>query len=420
MKRTISILLIFLLLLTACGADGPTWKEQYDLGIRHLSEGSYEEAILAFKAAIAIDPKQADAYIGLAAAYVATDRRDEAVSILRDALDKVDDPSKVETRLQELSAAQEDAPDPEPEDEPEKQPEPEKEPVYTVTYEDKYDDNSNHWAVITGYADGKEIWVHSTEPAMEAQSPKLHDIGFWQDRYYYCNDHAVIALDAKTGAELWRNGDFNSTIAAFPLIGPDGTVYLTGAWGPDLYAVSAEGKTLCRIERLSEVYKDPIFVSVDDTTLIVGMHTYGNEYVYETPYLRYLVNTSTFEYMAEGMTPGDHSMFDETYWGIMTGVSMGGQYVALFHDDGTFHAQCAGSGEFTQGSYRFTPEGKLYITLAYAGLQEEEFVIVDNGFESTALHEMQTLMGNYSITPHDFGDQQWKDQFDTGYRTYLG
>lgn len=29
-----------------------TWQEQYDLGLRYLSEGNYEEAIIAFTAAI--------------------------------------------------------------------------------------------------------------------------------------------------------------------------------------------------------------------------------------------------------------------------------------------------------------------------------------------------------------------------------
>lgn len=48
-----------------------SWQEQYDLGVRYLSEGNYEEAIIAFTAAIEIDPKKPDTYIGLYEAYVA-------------------------------------------------------------------------------------------------------------------------------------------------------------------------------------------------------------------------------------------------------------------------------------------------------------------------------------------------------------
>jgi len=51
-------------------AETSTWQEQYDLGVRYLSEGNYEEAIIAFTAAIEIDPKQAPAYVGRGNAYV--------------------------------------------------------------------------------------------------------------------------------------------------------------------------------------------------------------------------------------------------------------------------------------------------------------------------------------------------------------
>ena len=83
-RRGEHILCTFLsavLLLSACGQrtrlmeqtdaiQSPIWQEQYDLGIRYLSNGNYEEAIIAFTAAIEIDPKQAPAYVGRGNAYV--------------------------------------------------------------------------------------------------------------------------------------------------------------------------------------------------------------------------------------------------------------------------------------------------------------------------------------------------------------
>ncbi len=77
---TICLILISLLALTACG--GPTWQEKYDLGMRYLDEGNYEEAIIAFNAAIKIDPKRADSYISLADTYVAMGDHIEAVDVL--------------------------------------------------------------------------------------------------------------------------------------------------------------------------------------------------------------------------------------------------------------------------------------------------------------------------------------------------
>lgn len=50
--------------------DGTTWQEQYDLGMRFLLNGDYQEAILAFTAAIEIEPTKALAYVGRGDAYV--------------------------------------------------------------------------------------------------------------------------------------------------------------------------------------------------------------------------------------------------------------------------------------------------------------------------------------------------------------
>ena len=72
MKRIkmMCFLLALLGLLSACSAhsvdaeeqSAPTWQSRYDLGVRYLADGRYEEAILAFTAAIEIDPKNAQAY----------------------------------------------------------------------------------------------------------------------------------------------------------------------------------------------------------------------------------------------------------------------------------------------------------------------------------------------------------------------
>ena len=85
MRRTISLLLALVLLLTlgGCGKKdrGAAWQEQYDLGVRYLSDGNYEEAILAFTAAIEIDPKRPEAYSGLANTYIATGDYNKAAGV---------------------------------------------------------------------------------------------------------------------------------------------------------------------------------------------------------------------------------------------------------------------------------------------------------------------------------------------------
>jgi len=66
-----------MIVLCACGTKSPTWQDQYDLGVRYLSEGNYEEAIIAFTAAIEIDPKQAPTYVGRGDAYIGSGKTEE-------------------------------------------------------------------------------------------------------------------------------------------------------------------------------------------------------------------------------------------------------------------------------------------------------------------------------------------------------
>lgn len=74
MKRAVCLILA-LLFLAGCGGAGSAsagWQEQYDLGIRYLSEQNYSEAILAFTAAIEVDPNRPELYVGRAQAYIAS------------------------------------------------------------------------------------------------------------------------------------------------------------------------------------------------------------------------------------------------------------------------------------------------------------------------------------------------------------
>lgn len=79
------IILISLLLVLHFKAI-PTWQEKYNLGMRYLSEGNYQEAIVAFTAAIEIDPRRADAYVG---------RGDAHTMMARDLSHDITDPEQL-------------------------------------------------------------------------------------------------------------------------------------------------------------------------------------------------------------------------------------------------------------------------------------------------------------------------------------
>lgn len=105
--------LMLILSLSACSGKGSpaessplTWQEQYDLGVRYLSEGKYEEAIIAFTAAIEIDPKQSTAYLSLAEVYTAQGDVEQAMAILQQALEAGCIDGALDTMLEELAQTQ--------------------------------------------------------------------------------------------------------------------------------------------------------------------------------------------------------------------------------------------------------------------------------------------------------------------------
>ncbi|MBQ8813198.1 MAG: tetratricopeptide repeat protein [Lachnospiraceae bacterium] len=74
-KRWMYIAVVAVIVFVAAAAlligGKEEWEKQYDLGVKYMESGDYESAILAFNAAIEIDPSQEQLYIALAASYEA-------------------------------------------------------------------------------------------------------------------------------------------------------------------------------------------------------------------------------------------------------------------------------------------------------------------------------------------------------------
>ena len=96
--------IVLVLGLCACGQSAEAaWQEQYDLGVKYLSEGNYEEAIIAFTAAIEIDPKRSEAYGKAAEAYVGLGDLESAAGILAQGYEATGDSGLAE-QLAQLEA----------------------------------------------------------------------------------------------------------------------------------------------------------------------------------------------------------------------------------------------------------------------------------------------------------------------------
>lgn len=76
--------------LTACQKQ-PSWQQQFDLGMRYLTECNYQEAIIAFTSVMKINPQHVDAYVYLAQVYLASGDPKTAQQILTQGYDATKD-----------------------------------------------------------------------------------------------------------------------------------------------------------------------------------------------------------------------------------------------------------------------------------------------------------------------------------------
>ena len=130
----------------------------------------------------------------------------------------------------------------------------------------------SEYAHITAVAESGEIlWEHTTDQYESAQMYQTNEIGRTDDRYYFCENGAVVALDISTGAVLWKNSDFNGAPAQpqSSLIDDDGTVYLCGYLGPDFYAVDRDGNTVFKTDTFSEDYWWPYALEKQSDKMVI-------------------------------------------------------------------------------------------------------------------------------------------------------
>lgn len=142
--------------------------------------------------------------------------------------------------------------------------------VFTPNYE-----GSQESAVITGYdAEGNTVWSHTTESYEVAQMTRLHPIGVWENHYYYVEDGTVVALEKNTGELLWENGDFSGSPApneASCMICDDGTLYLTGYFGPDFMVIDKDGNTVIRFASLDPELYWPYRLHIEYDMVVITM-----------------------------------------------------------------------------------------------------------------------------------------------------
>jgi tetratricopeptide (TPR) repeat protein len=109
MKKALSVILCVVIVLSSCATPTQplTAAELLDLGEKYLLELNYEQALVQFLRVIEIEPMNPRGYTGAAEAYVGLGQTDNAIAILEQGLNTVDDGSiKAMLDVQEIDAGQ--------------------------------------------------------------------------------------------------------------------------------------------------------------------------------------------------------------------------------------------------------------------------------------------------------------------------
>lgn len=123
---------------------------------------------------------------------------------------------------------------------------------------------SNYAYIFGKDADGQIRWFYKSDIYPNStQLPKVSEILQHGDRYYFCENGQIVALEISTGKVLWRNDDFNG---ACPIgdVDVNGILYLSGYEGPDFFAINSDGSTLCRIDKLDADSYWPVKIQLSD------------------------------------------------------------------------------------------------------------------------------------------------------------
>ncbi len=106
MKKLLSLILsvtLTMTMFTSCEAVNKALASTYlNLGEKYLTDLDYENAIVYFNKLIEVEPKNVQAYLGAAEAYLGMGDIDSAMDVLEQGIAVVDDPTELEAKLAEI------------------------------------------------------------------------------------------------------------------------------------------------------------------------------------------------------------------------------------------------------------------------------------------------------------------------------
>ena len=74
---------------------------------------------------------------------------------------------------------------------------------------------------------------------------QISEIGIYDDRFYYSEGGKIVSLALNDGSVMWENNEFGGA-SICSTIDNNGTIYVSGYYGPSFFAVDKDGATLAK------------------------------------------------------------------------------------------------------------------------------------------------------------------------------
>ena len=143
-----------------------------------------------------------------------------------------------------------------------------------VNFQRNYTDGMEQ-AVITGYdGSGAALWTVQTASYPGTQLPNCCDVGIGNGKYYYVEGGTIITLDLRDGSRIWENPEFGGSTCCH-VMDENGTLFICGYYGPDLFVVDKDGHTISKTEKFREGYNWPHQIELQDGILTIWYEQNG-------------------------------------------------------------------------------------------------------------------------------------------------
>ena len=158
--------------------------------------------------------------------------------------------------------------------------------VYWFELNTSYSNNKESATLTAEDSSGRTVWTYRSGayPAGELSNFSL----ILKDYYVYLVENGAIkSFDFYTGRVKWTNYDFQGSPASgCYTFSSSGKLYISGYYGPDLFVVDTDGRTLCRVNELTpgSYWPDGMWWSGGDN---LSVHYYSNSKTFTFNVLNY-------------------------------------------------------------------------------------------------------------------------------------